>query len=352
MKIRVGLIGLGRISYKHIEAIKNSNQAEIVAVCDLLPEAFDEKVSKGLLSSNIRFYTNYLELFDNNDLDLVSICTDSGSHAEIALASLKKGINTLVEKPIALSMFDARKMINLAKEKAVLLSVCHQNRFNLAIEHLFEAYKNKLLGKISHLSGVVRWNRTTDYYKQADWRGKWISDGGCLMNQCIHNADIISYLLGDIEELSAYTANRNHPYLEVEDVGISVIKSKNGVLATFEGTVNVYPENLEETISVFGSTGTVKIGGKSLNEIEVWNIARQDNDINELNEIVDNVYGNGHLKLYQNLLHSIQTNSLPLITGEDGIKALELILAIYKSQKTGKPVKFPLDNFSTLDMEE
>ena len=172
------------------------------------------------------------------------------------------------------------------------------------------------------------------------------------MNQCIHNADILSYLLGDLDEIFAYKANKMHPYLEVEDVGIAVMKSKSGILATFEGTVNIYPENLEETVSVFGSKGTVRIGGKSLNKVELWNIEKHTDDKHKIVENVENIYGNGHLRLYEDIIKSIQSNTSPLITGEDGVRALEMILAIYKSTITGKPIKFPLDNFSTLEMED
>ncbi|MFR1295905.1 MAG: Gfo/Idh/MocA family protein [Coprobacillus cateniformis] len=205
-----------------------------------------------------------------------------------------------------------------------------------------------------HAAAHVRWNRGKQYYDQAKWRGTWANDGGCLMNQCIHNADLLRWLMGEeIEEVKAYTDNLNHDYLEAEDLGLAIIKFKNGSYGLFEGTVNVYPKNLEETLYIFGSSGTVKVGGKSVNLIEEWNFQDDTEDSEEVkcknSEQPQNVYGFGHNPLYTDVINAIKNGTKPLVDAEAGTRALELILAIYQSAATGKSIKLPLGDVSSID---
>lgn len=190
---------------------------------------------------------------------------------------------------------------------------------------------------------------------QAPWRGTWEKDGGALMNQCIHNIDLLRWMMGDeIEEVFAYTDRLNHPYIEAEDLGLALVKFKNGAYGMIEGTTNVYPTNLEETLYLFGEKGTVKAGGKSVNLIEEWRFADDTEDDEEVKakfaENPPNVYGYGHIPLYKDVIESIKNKHRPYIDAEDGRRALELVLAIYKSAKEGKPVKLPLYDFSTTEM--
>ena len=292
---------------------------------------------------------------ENLDLDFVSIATESGIHAEIALYCIENGINVIIEKPMAMSMEDANKIINLSKEKNVKVSVCHQNRFNIAVHKTRQAMDEGRFGRLSHGSIHVRWNRNKNYYDQAPWRGKWESDGGCLMNQCIHGIDLLRWMLGEeVEEVYGVTKQQFHDYLECEDIGMAVLKFKNGAVATVEGTVNVYPQNLEETLYLFGEDGTVKIGGKSTNNIDVWNFKDEDADDQKnigLKEETENVYGNGHTSLFKDMIEAIQEDRDPYITAVDGKNALEIVLAIYKSSFTGKSVKLPLENCASTDFE-
>lgn len=203
---------------------------------------------------------------DHPDIQLISIATESGIHAEIALYCIDKGINVIIEKPIAMSLADADKIITLSEERHVKVSACHQNRFNVAVQKMRAALEAGRFGKLSHGSIHVRWNRNQDYYTQAPWRGTWAQDGGALMNQCIHGIDLLRWTFGDeIEEVYGQTRQQFHHYLEAEDIGMAVVKFKNGAIATIEGTTNVYPKNLEETLYIFGENGTVKIGGTSTN---------------------------------------------------------------------------------------
>lgn len=353
--MRYALIGCGRISTNHIKAAVN-NKLEIVGVCDILPEKMEELLEKHELKNDnsIHRYTDYKELIAAEKPELISIATESGNHAEIALYCIEAGINVIIEKPMAMSIADANKIIELAEEKHVKVSACHQNRFNVAVQELRKAVESGRFGKISHGSIHVRWNRNKGYYDQAPWRGTWAQDGGALMNQCIHGIDLLRWMMGDeVEEVYGATRQQFHDYLEAEDVGMAVVKFKNGAIGTIEGTTNVYPKNLEETLYVFGENGTVKIGGTSTNNIDVWDFADEteaDSKNKGLEEATSNVYGNGHTSLFADVMEAIENDRKPYVDAVAGRNALEMILAIYKSQKTGQPVKLPLENFASTDM--
>ncbi|MDU7163312.1 MAG: Gfo/Idh/MocA family oxidoreductase [Anaerococcus vaginalis] len=353
--MKYALIGCGRIAVNHIKAVVE-NDIDMVAACDIKLEKIDQLIEKTNYNKDFKKYTDYKKMVDENpDLDFVSIATESGIHAEIALYCIDKGINVIIEKPMAMSMEDANKIINLSKEKNVKVSVCHQNRFNIAVHKTRQAMDEGRFGRLSHGSIHVRWNRNKNYYDQAPWRGKWESDGGCLMNQCIHGIDLLRWMLGEeVEEVYGVTKQQFHDYLECEDVGMAVLKFKNGAVATVEGTVNVYPQNLEETLYLFGEDGTVKIGGKSTNNIDVWNFKDEDADDQNnigLKEETENVYGNGHTSLFKDMIEAIKDDRDPYITALDGKNALEIVLAIYKSSFTGKSVKLPLENCASTDFE-
>ena len=353
--MRYALIGCGRISTNHILAAKN-NHLEIAAVCDILPEAMENLLAKHGLEqdSSIARYTDYIKMLDEVKPTLVSIATESGIHGQIALACIDRGIHVIIEKPMAMSMAEADLIIRRSREKHVKVAACHQNRFNVAVQKTRAALEAGRFGRLSHGSVHVRWNRNRGYYTQAPWRGTWAQDGGCLMNQCIHGVDLLRWMLGDeVEEVYGVTRQQFHDYLEAEDVGMAVLKFKNGAIGTIEGTTNVFPKNLEETLYLFGETGTVKIGGTSTNNIDVWDFADEteaDAANKNLKEATSNVYGNGHTGLFADMVQAIEEDRAPYIDAVAGRNALEIILAIYKSQKTGLPVKLPLTDFASTDM--
>ena len=270
--MKYALIGCGRIATNHIKAVLN-NDLEFVAACDIVEENIESLLAKHNLEKDetIARYVDYKIMLDKHpEIQLVAIATSSGNHAEIALYCIDKGIHVIIEKPMAMNMKDAEEIIRRANSKGVLVSACHQNRFNIAVQQMRKAVEAGRFGKLSHGSIHVRWNRNKDYYAQAPWRGTWAEDGGCLMNQCIHGIDLLRWMLGDeVESVYGVTRQQQHNYLEAEDVGMAVVTFKNGAIATIEGTTNVYPKNLEETLYLFGENGTVKLGGKSTNNIDV-----------------------------------------------------------------------------------
>jgi hypothetical protein len=354
--MKYALIGCGRIAVNHMKAAIN-NELEIVAVCDVLEEKMEELLAKYGLEKDesIKRYTDYKKMVEEMQPELASIATESGIHAEIALYCIEKGVNLIIEKPMAMSIEDANRIIDLAEEKNVKVSACHQNRFNVAIQKLRKAVESGRFGKLSHGSIHVRWNRNAGYYEQAPWRGTWEQDGGALMNQCIHGIDLLRWMMGDeIEEIYGATRQQFHDYLEAEDVGMAVIKFKNGAIGTIEGTTNVFPKNLEETLYIFGENGTVKIGGTSTNNIDVWDFAvetEEDQENKGLEEETSNVYGNGHTSLFADVMDAIENDRKPYVDAVAGRNALEVVLSIYKSQKTVAPVKFPLTEFASTDMK-
>ena len=354
--MKYALIGCGRIATNHVKAAVNI-KLEFVAVCDKNQENMDALLKKHGLEkdTSMKHYTDYKKMVEENEIELISIATESGIHAEIAIYCINHGIHVIIEKPMAMSMSDAEEIIRLSEEKHVKVSACHQNRFNVAVQEMRKALEAGRFGKLSHGSIHVRWNRNEGYYTQAPWRGTWAQDGGTLMNQCIHGIDLLRWMMGDeVEEVYGVTSQRFHSYLEAEDIGMAVIKFKNGAVATVEGTTNVYPKNLEETLYLFGEHGTVKLGGTSTNNIDVWDFADEnegDQKNKGLEEQTSNVYGNGHTSLFADMIDAICQDRKPYVDATAGRNALEIVLAIYKSQKTGMPIKLPLKDFQSLDME-
>lgn len=350
--MKYALIGCGRISPNHIEAAKN-NGLDIVALCDVVPSAVDEKAERFQLEQ-VHKYTDYRQMLAAEKPELVAIATESGKHAAIALDCIDAGCHVIIEKPIALSIKDADAIIKAGREKGVVVCANHQNRFNKSVSYIRKALEEGRFGKLSHGAAHVRWNRGKGYYEQAPWRGTWAQDGGCLMNQCIHNIDLLRWMMGDdVVEVMAYTDRIEHPYLEAEDLGLAIIRFANGSYGLVEGTTNVYPKNLEETLYIFGQNGTVKAGGTSDNIIEAWSFADNKDDPEQVmqtySENPPNVYGYGHTPLYADVIKAIVDHRDPYVTAQDGKNALELVLAIYKSAAEHRPVSLPLEECSTLD---
>jgi len=354
--MKYALVGCGRIATNHIKAVIN-NKLEFVAACDIVLENIEKLFEQYDMQdrNDIARYTDYKKMIQEHpEIELIAIATSSGSHAEIALYCIDHGINVIIEKPMAMSIKDAEEIIKRSEINGVKVSACHQNRFNVAVQKMRQALEEGRFGKISHGSIHVRWNRGKQYYDQAIWRGTWADDGGCLMNQCIHGIDLLRWMMGnDVISVYGVTRQQQHSYLEAEDVGMAVVTFANGAVATIEGTTNVYPQNLEETLYLFGENGTVKLGGKSTNNIDVWDFADEtgaDQKNKGLEEVTSNVYGNGHTSLYADVIEAIKTDRKPYVDAVAGRNALEMVLAIYKSMKEGGVVMLPLTDFSSIDM--
>ena len=357
----LALIGCGRISFKHIEAaVKNNYRLSLIAVCDPILQRAEEKKAEYLKifpEARVAVYADYRVMLEKEKPDMCAIATESGYHPRIAIDCLEAGAHVICEKPMALSTRDADAMIAASHRTGKKLAVCFQNRFNAPVQKARKALEAGRFGRMLHGSIQVRWNRNESYYKQAPWRGTWALDGGTLMNQCTHGIDLLQWMMGeDPVRVQAVTRRFLRP-IEAEDFGAALVEFASGAVGIIEGTADVYPANLNETLSLFGENGSVVLGGLAVNKIETWRFSDAET-VGDMEDIVLNpnekdpptVYGFGHSALYADFLDAIEKGRDPLISGEKGKKALEIILAIYKSQKTGQPVELPVD-FSTLEMK-
>ncbi len=340
-KFGFGVIGCGRIASKHTESIMAIPEAELIAVCDIVSERAEEFARK----YNAQPYLDYNELLSREDIDVVTIATPSGNHAEIGIAAAKAGKHVMVEKPMSMTLVEADLLIKTCKECGVKLGVIHQNRFNKSIKLLRTALEKGRFGKLTHGQASVRWNRNQEYYTQAPWRGTKLQDGGVLMNQSIHNIDLLQWMMGPVESVYGYTTTALRK-IEMEDVAGAVIKFKNGAIGLIEAATTIYPKNIEETINIFGETGSVIIGGIAVNRVEVWEFPQNEEEKEQIFAAQENdpptVYGFGHKEIIEDMIQAIKDERLPAVPGEEGRKALEIILAIYRCQETGQPVKLPL----------
>jgi predicted dehydrogenase len=356
-RLKFAILGCGRISYKHVQALyENSEDAELVAVCDPIEDRAQERrrqyealcqVARAEISTDpntpphgqstapentsqeLRVYTRLEQLLDD-EVDVIVVATESGYHATHALSALESGKHVLIEKPMALSLTDADELIATAEKKRLKIGVCYQNRFNPPILALKKAIDDGRFGRITNGTARILWNRDDDYYKQATWRGTKALDGGTLMNQCIHNIDLLQWMMNSkVVSVKSERATFLHS-IEMEDFGVLLIRFESGAIGLVEGSACVYPKNLEETLSIFGETGTVVIGGLAVNEVKTWLFADGHSYEGNADIDIENVYGTGHTPLYKDFIHAVRHDRTPLIDGREGRKSIEIILASYE----------------------
>jgi UDP-N-acetyl-2-amino-2-deoxyglucuronate dehydrogenase len=336
----VGLIGCGRISRNHFDAIARTEGLRLAAVADSVAErarAAGEQLG-------VPWFGSMAELLDKADLDLVTICTPSGLHSQQGVMAAKAGKHVITEKPMAITLEQADALVQACDAAGVQLFVVKQNRLNPSVQLLKRAVDKGRFGKIYLANTTVRWNRPQEYYDSASWRGTWEFDGGAFMNQASHYVDLIQWLVGPVESVIAKTATQARR-IEAEDSGVAVMRFRNGAIGVIEVNVLTFPRNWEGSITIIGERGTAKIGGTAVNKVEHWAFAEYDDD-DKLVEAAatspPSVYGFGHEGYYRNVLAVLRGEAQPETDGRAGRKSLELILGIYESAKTGRDVPLPL----------
>lgn len=335
-RIKIGVVGCGRISEKHFSAISNERvDADLVAITDPDEPKAREKSAK----YNVPYYTNYDEMLEKHpEIDLIDILTPTGYHAEHVIDLFKHKRHIVVEKPMALRIEDADNMIAAQKKSGRRLFVIKQNRFNQAVMAVRKAMEQGRFGKLVLGTVRVRWKRDQKYYEQAHWRGTFELDGGVMAQQASHHLDLLQWFMGSIQSLQCRAATRLMD-IEVEDTAAAVMQFTSGALGVFEATVATRPEDLEGSISILGEKGSVVIGGTAVNKIEYWKfLDHRDEDetiIKEFSENVPNIYGNGHLLCIKNVVDAIRYNTPALVEGEEGKKTVELLSALYESASLG-----------------
>jgi UDP-N-acetyl-2-amino-2-deoxyglucuronate dehydrogenase len=335
--VRFSIVGCGSIARKHAESITSLPEAELYSVCDIDPMKTME-----FQKYDCKQFPDYEEMLRDENIDVVNICTPSGLHAPLAILAARAGKHVIVEKPMALTLSDADAIINACKENGVKLAVVHPNRFRPALVELKKAMDDNRFGRISHINATVRWNRNQAYYDQADWRGTKGMDGGVLMNQAIHNLDLLLWLGGEVQAVQSFTATRLRD-IETEDVAAAIVRFHSGALGIIEAATTIYPRNYEESISIFGETGSVVISGPTANWIKHWcfeSLSKEETD-EVIRKIDNHPFGqNGHSQIIEDMIYAISENRDPIISGEDGRRAIELVLAIQEAGRAGERTYF------------
>jgi UDP-N-acetyl-2-amino-2-deoxyglucuronate dehydrogenase len=341
-RVRFALIGCGRIAKNHIAALRQHNErAELVAVCDVDSQALNDAAG----STGARAYSNFATVLSETDADAVILATPSGLHPEQAILAAESGKHVITEKPMATRWQDAKRMVQACDAAGVRLFVVKQNRRNATLQLLKRAVEKRRFGRIHMVNINVFWSRPQAYYDSAKWRGTWEFDGGAFMNQASHYVDLLDWLIGPVDSVQAYTATLERN-IEVEDTGVASIRWRTGALGSINVTMLTYPRNLEGSITIIGEKGTVRVGGLAVNEIQHWEFAdaeEADEEIKSASYETSSVYGHGHPLYYDNVIRVLRGEAEPETDGREGLKSLEILIAIYLSARDGKRVSLPLD---------
>jgi len=341
-RIRFAIVGCGRISRNHVEALKkHAADAELVAVCDIDAAALS---AAGQVSGADR-YSRYGDLLAKSNADIVVLATPSGLHAEQTILASQARKHVMTEKPMATRWQDGKRMVAACDSAGVRLFVVKQNRRNATLQLLKRALDDNRFGRLYMMVVNVFWNRPQSYYDSGKWRGTWEFDGGAFMNQASHYVDLLDWLGGPVESVQAYTATLARD-IEVEDTGVMAVRWRSGALGTMSVTMLAYPKNFEGSITVFGERGTVRIGGVAVNEIQHWEFEDkrpEDANIREASYQTTSVYGFGHPLYYENVIKCLRGEAEAETDGREGLQTLELLIATYLSARDGRKVTLPLD---------
>jgi UDP-N-acetyl-2-amino-2-deoxyglucuronate dehydrogenase len=341
-KIKIAVVGCGRISAKHFESIQqNANYLELVAICDVNNKILNQCADK----FNVASYTSMSKLLKSVDVDIVAICTPSGLHPDQAVLAAQHGVHVITEKPMATRWKDGLRMVKACDSADVNLFVVKQNRKNSTLKLLKQAITEKRFGKIYMVHLNVFWTRPQEYYDSAKWRGTWELDGGAFMNQASHYVDLIDWLIGPVANIQAMTATQARD-IEVEDTGVMNIRWRSGALGSMSVTMLTYPQNYEGSITIIGEKGTVRVGGVAVNKIEQWDFKdkrKYDDEIHNISYETTSVYGFGHSLYYKNVIDVLYGKADPETDGREGLKSLEVLIALYLSARDGLTISLPLE---------
>jgi UDP-N-acetyl-2-amino-2-deoxyglucuronate dehydrogenase len=338
--VRIALVGCGRISKNHFDAIRKVEGLKLVAVADL-DRARAEEIGT---AQGVPAFGSLEEMLASVPSDLAVICTPSSLHPPHGIVAARAGRHVLTEKPMAISLDAADQLVQACDAAGVHLFVVKQNRLNPPIQLLKRAVDKGRFGRIYMANVTVRWTRPQEYYDAEPWRGTWEFDGGAIMNQASHYVDLMQWLVGPVESVMAKTATQARR-IEAEDSGVAVLKFRSGALGVIEVSVLTYPRNLEGSITILGEKGSVKIGGTAVNKVDHWSFADYDDDDKQVDAATTNppsVYGFGHEGYYRNVLSVLRGQAKADTDGRAGRKSLELILGIYESAKIGREVPIPM----------
>jgi UDP-N-acetyl-2-amino-2-deoxyglucuronate dehydrogenase len=341
-KIRMAIVGCGRISGNHFRSIEQHGEdIELAAVCDIDPAVLHDHAMR----YGVPGYGDLATLLSKERIDLVVLCTPSGTHSSQAKLAASHGVHVMTEKPMATRWKDGVQMVRACDDAGVRLFVVKQNRRNTTLQLLKRATKEKRFGRIHMVHINVFWTRPQSYYDQGNgWRGTWEFDGGAFMNQASHYVDLLEWLIGPVEKVQAMMSTTRD--IEVEDTGVLNVKWRNGALGSMSVTMLTHPRNFEGSITILGERGTVRIGGVAVNDIQHWEFEEPrdyDANVKEASYATTSVYGFGHPMYYQNVIEVMRGDAEPDTDGREGLKSLELLIAAYMSARDGRTVSLPLE---------
>ncbi len=341
-KIRFALVGCGRIAVNHFGAIgAHRDSAELVDVCDSDAGRLADTVAK----TGAAGHSSLEEMLAATQADCVVLASPSGLHSAQAIQVAAAGRHVMTEKPMATRWQDGLDMVRACDAADVRLFVVKQNRRNRTLQMLKQAIEAGRFGRIYMVCINVFWTRPQSYYDGAKWRGTWEFDGGAFMNQASHYVDLLDWLVGPVESVMAYTGTLARR-IEVEDTGVAALKWRNGAMGSINVTMLTYPKNLEGSITILGENGTVKIGGVAVNEIQRWEFATPhevDRQVADANYETTSVYGFGHPLYYDNVIRTLRGETEAETDGREGLRSLELLIALYKSARDGRRINLPLE---------
>ncbi|MEO5696230.1 MAG: Gfo/Idh/MocA family oxidoreductase [Burkholderiaceae bacterium] len=340
-KVRFALVGCGRIAGSHFDAVRaHAQHCELTDVCDVAPAALAVAVARTGASG----HASFTAMLANSSADCIVLTTPSGLHPAQAVEAARAGFDVMTEKPMATRWTDALAMVRACDEAGARLFVVKQNRRNRTLQLLKQAVQKGRFGRIYMVGVNVFWTRPQAYYDSAAWRGTWEFDGGAFMNQASHYVDLLDWIVGPVESVMAYTGTLARD-IEVEDTGVAALKWRNGAMGSINVTMLTYPKNLEGSITILGEKGSARIGGVAVNEIKHWEFDAADPvdaQIADASYQTASVYGFGHPLYYSNVIDTLRGEAEPEIDGREGLKSLELLIAMYLSARDGKRVNLPL----------
>lgn len=338
-KISVAVVGCGRIAESHFKAIKHfSNDLELTAVCDI-SESTLQKVTQEF---HVAGFTNIHDMLSQSKADMVVLCSPSGLHAKQTILVAEAGKHIITEKPMATRWRDGLAMIEACDEAKVHLFVVKQIRYHPTLQLLKQAIANDRFGRIYMVNINVFWTRPQSYYDQVKWRGTWEWDGGAFMNQASHYVDLLTWLFGPVQSLHAMMGTLARK-IETEDTGVLNLHWRSGILGSMNVTMLTYPKNLEASLTVIGETGTVKIGGLSMDQITHWEFADTQPADSRIVEANTQKVAVSHLAYYKQVIEVMRGLAEPETNGREGLKSLELLVAAYQSARHGKTISLPLE---------
>ncbi len=339
-KINFGIVGTGVIASHHIKALQQIDEVDIITICDIN----EQQAKKYGEEFNLTWTTDYDEMLANPNIDVVDVVVPSGLHAELGIKAANAGKNVVVEKPIDITLQKADALINTCKTNNVTLGIISQLRFYDSMLKVYDIINSGKMGKIIQGDAYIKWYRSEEYYRSGGWRGtKSMDGGGAFMNQGIHYVDLLLSIMGNVKNVigKVKTAARA---IEVEDIGMAMVEFESGAYGVLQASTAMYP-GLPARFEIHGTKGTIIYEGESIKFVHFEGEEEYKEDKINAKGAANpmNIDVTPYVREYKDIIAAIKEKREPKVNGKEARKALELVLAIYKSSEENVPIKLPLE---------